>query len=308
MNSVIYNHLDLIGNTPLVSIGIDNGEKNIWAKLEYNNPTKSLKDRIAKFMIEDAEKSGLIHPGMTLIEPTSGNTGISLAFVCRLKGYNMVLTMPENMSIERRKMALLYGAKIVLTKAEDGFKGAIDKAFALQSETKNSHVLNQYDNLSNMEAHRQTTGKEIWEQTEGAVDVLIAGVGTGGMISGVSSFIKQRKPSFRAIAIEPTENNILEGGTMYSPHQLQGIGPNFIPKNFVRDVIDEIFHVSWENAVAGNKMLAKAGIAGGISSGANMYCASVISQYPEYKNKNIVIIVGSYAERYVSSKLFDSYI
>ena len=297
---------DLIGNTPLVEVPkeLHNTSNTLLAKLEYFNPTHSYKDRIAIAMIEDAEKKGLLKKGQLIVEPTSGNTGISLAWASILKGYKIILTMPENASEERKKMSKYFGAELFLTKKELGFKGAIEKAYEI-AEKKNGFVFNQYNYPANFQAHYATTGKEIFEQTEGKIDMFIAGIGTGGGISGVSTYLKEHSDhNVYTIGIEPEENDILAGGNKYAPHLLQGIGPNFIPNNFHKDVIDEIFHVSKKNAYNTTKMLAqKAGIAGGVSSGATAYCA--FEKAKLVKNKTIVFLVVDFCERYVSCDLFD---
>lgn len=295
---------DFIGNTPLVEVPKELHKTNntLLAKLEYFNPTHSLKDRIATFMIEDAEKKGVLTKDKIIVEPTSGNTGIALAWACRLKGYKLILTMPENASEERKKLAVYFGAELFLTKKELGFKGAIEKANELAKE-RNGFCFNQYNYPANYDAHYQTTGKEIFEQTNGNVDVFIAGVGTGGCLSGVSAYLKEHCKNVHTIGIEPIENDILDGGSKYSPHALQGIGPNFIPDNFHKDVIDEVFHVSKEDAYNTTKTLAlNAGICGGISAGATAFCA--FEKAKKMENKTIVFIVADFCERYVSSDLF----
>ncbi len=296
--------LDLIGNTPLVEVpkSIHGTNNNLFAKLEYFNPTKSLKDRVAVALIEDAEAKGLITKDTTIIEPTSGNMGISLAFICALKGYRLILTMSEAMSIERRKLISHFGAELVLTKKELGFQGAIDKAYELSREIPHSLVMNQYHNPANFDVHFKTTGPEIYEQMNGDIDIFIAGAGTGACVSGVSAFLKTKK-SVYTIAIEPEENDILAGGSKFAPHQLQGIGPNFMPDNFHKDVIDEIFHVSKESAYETARMLAKsAGIACGISSGGIAFAA--LEKAKTVEGKNICFIVCDFCERYASCDLF----
>ncbi len=296
--------LDLIGNTPIVEIpkSVHGTSNNLFAKLEYFNPTKSLKDRVAVALIADAKAKGLITKDTTIIEPTSGNMGISLAFVCALKGYRLMLTMSEAMSIERRKLISHFGAQLVLTKKELGFQGAIDKAYELSREIPNSLVMNQYHNPANFDVHFNTTGPEIYTQMNGEIDIFIAGAGTGACVSGVSAYLKSQK-SVHTIAIEPEENDILAGGTKCSPHALQGIGPNFVPDNFRKNVIDEIFHVSKENAYETSRMLAKsAGIAGGISSGGIAF--AVLEKAKTVENQNICFIVCDFCERYVSCDLF----
>ena len=296
---------DFIGNTPLVEVPKDLHRTNnvLLAKLEYFNPTHSLKDRIASYMIEDAETRGFLTKGKTIVEPTSGNTGIALAWACRLKGYKLILTMPENASEERKKMAVYFGAELFLTPKEKGFKGAIDKAYELVKE-RNGFCFNQYNYPANFDAHYNTTGKEIFQQTNGEVGVFIAGVGTGGCLCGVSSYLKEHSnKDIYTIGVEPEENDILTGGNRYAPHALQGIGPNFIPDNFHKDVVDEVFHVSKNDAYKTTKMLAlNAGICGGISAGATAFCA--FEKAKQLENKTIVFIVADFCERYVSSDLF----
>ncbi len=298
--------LDLVGNTPIVQLpGSLSRNGRVFAKLDYMNPSGSMKDRIVQKMILDAEKSGILTENTTLIEPTSGNTGIALACFCAVRGYKLILVMPSNMSIERRKMAELYGAKIVLSDPKDGFMGAIKMAKDLSATMPNAVVLDQYNNNSNFEAQKQT-GEEIWRQMDGKIDIFVAGVGTGGNISGVASCIKKYNPNFSAIAVEPEENDILGGGGKYAPHFLQGIGPNFIPQNFKPDLVDEIFHVSKEDAINTAHILAKnCGIPAGISSGATAFAALEISKRPENVEKNILFMVASCAERYLSSVMFE---
>ena len=297
---------DFIGNTPLVEIPKELHKTNntILAKLEYFNPTHSLKDRIATYMIEDAEKKGFLTKDKIIVEPTSGNTGIALAWACSLKGYKLILTMPENASEERKKLAKYLRAELFLTKKENGFKGAIEKAKELVKE-RNGFCFNQYDYDANFEAHYKMTGPEIFNQTNGEVDVFIAGVGTGGCLSGVSTYLKEKsKKQVHTIGIEPIESNILDGGNKYSPHSLQGIGPNFIPKNFHKNNIDEVFHVSKEDAYKTTKFLAvKAGVCGGISTGATAFCA--FEKAKTLSNKTIVFIAADFCERYVSCDLFE---
>lgn len=304
------NILSTIGNTPLVRLNKIkqkyNLPGNIVAKLEFFNPLGSVKDRIALNMIEDAEQKNLITPGKTtLIEPTSGNTGIGLAFVAAYKGYELILTMPESMSLERRKMMRFLGAKIVLTPAEKGMKGAIEKAKELQEQTPNSYILRQFDNPSNPEIHRKTTAVEIWRDTDGQIDILVSGVGTGGTITGIGQVIKKLKPSFKAIAVEPTSSPVLSGGSP-SPHKIQGIGAGFVPSILDTSIYDEIIQITNEEAFAYSKELAKTeGIPAGISSGAALGAAINVAARPENKDKLIVVIIPSFAERYLSTILFE---
>ncbi|QED22864.1 PLP-dependent cysteine synthase family protein [Candidatus Deianiraea vastatrix] len=299
------NQLGLIGNTPIVMVKTKDALfGNVFAKLEYFNPTHSLKDRIALAMVKDAESKGILNKDTTLVEPTSGNMGISLAFVCKIRGYRLILTMPENMSIERRKMAKIYGAQVVLTDAKLGFGGAIAKAKEIVASMENALNLDQYSNLANFEEHKNT-GREIYDQMKGDVDIFIAGAGTCGCISGVSHYMKYKNPNFKSIAIEPVENDILCGGSQFSTHSLQGIGPNFIPNNFKADLIDKITHISKDEAKIGLEILSENAIAGGITSGATAFAAITEAKKPENKGKNIVFMVASFSERYLSTDMFD---
>ena len=300
---------DLIGNTPLVELthieGKEGLDASVVAKVEFFNPAGSVKDRIAKKMIEDAEKKGLIKPGATLIEPTSGNTGIGIASVAAAKGYKAIMTMPETMSVERRKLMMAYGAELVLTEGSKGMKGAVDKAFELNSEIKNSFVPMQFENPANPEIHEKTTAEEIWNDTDGNVDIVIAGVGTGGTVSGIGRTLKNKKSDIKIIAVEPFKSQVLAGGQA-SGHGIQGIGANFVPKNFDRKVVDKIVPVKDEDAINTARLLAKEeGILCGISSGAAMFAAIEQAMKPENKNKLIVVILPDTGERYLSSVLFD---
>ena len=306
----IYNSItDTIGNTPLVRLNRVPKEYNVVAdialKLEFFNPLNSVKDRIGLAMIEAAEKSGKLIPGESvIIEPTSGNTGIGLAFVAAAKGYKLILTMPETMSLERKKLLKILGAYVVLTEGAKGMKGAVEKALELSAKITNSYIPQQFDNEANPEIHRKTTAEEIWKDTDGKVDFVIAGVGTGGTISGISQVIKSRRPSFKAIAVEPATSPVLSGGSV-GVHKLAGIGAGFVPKNFDRSVIDEIVLVKDEDAAVISKKIARTeGIPIGISSGAAVWAALQVGARSENKGKLIVVIIPSMAERYLSAWIF----
>jgi cysteine synthase A len=296
----------LIGNTPLVQLNrITNGlEALVVAKLEFFNPSHSVKDRIAVSMIDAAEASGRLKEGDTVVEPTSGNTGIGLAMVCAARGYQCVLTMPETMSRERRALLRGYGAELVLTPGPDGMGGAIAKAKAL-AEEHGWYMPQQFENPANPQIHRETTAEEIWRDTDGLVDILVSGVGTGGTITGVSEIIKARKPSFQAIAVEPDASPVLSGGTK-GPHPIQGIGAGFVPGVLNTHIYDEVIRVTNDDAFATARRLAtEEGILAGISSGAATWAALQVAKRPENKGKVIVVIIPSFGERYLSTKLFE---
>ncbi len=294
-----------VGNTPLVRlarIGADSGAE-ILGKLESGNPLGSVKDRIAVAMIDHGEHEGRVHPGTTIIEPTSGNTGIGLAFVCASRGYRLILTMPETMSIERRKLLAHLGAELVLTPGDQGMKGAIERARALHAETRDSWMPNQFDNPANPAIHRRTTGPEIWEQSDGRVDVLVAGVGTGGTITGAGGLLKERNPDLVTVAVEPAESPVLSGGDP-GPHKIQGIGAGFVPRVLERSLIDEVVQVTGEAAMAmGRELARREGILCGISSGAAMVAAMEIAGRPGYAGRRIVVILPDTGERYLSTDL-----
>ena len=295
-----------IGCTPLVRLNwISQGiPASIVVKLEFRNPLGSVKDRIGLAMIESAEKAGKIEKGTVIVEPTSGNTGIALAFVCAEKKYPLVLTMPDTMSLERRKLLKHLGAQLVLTPGAEGMKGAIKRAMEIQSETPGSYMPNQFSNPANPEIHRKTTAEEIWADTEGTVDILVAGVGTGGTITGVSEVIKARKPSFKAIAVEPQDSPVLSGGNP-GPHKIQGIGAGFVPEVLNIGIIDEVVPVSNEQAFETARKMAKMeGILCGISSGAAVWAAMDVGKKSENQGKTIVVILPSTGERYLSTPLF----
>ena len=283
----------------------DNCVAKIAAKVESFNPAGSIKDRPALNMIEDAERKGIINKETVIIEPTSGNMGVGLALACAVKGYKVIFTMPETMSVERRKLMMAYGAELVLTEGSKGMKGAVDKAFELNSEIKNSFVPMQFENPANPEIHEKTAAEEIWNDTDGKVDIVIAGVGTGGTVSGIGRTLKNKKSDIKIIAVEPFKSQVLAGGQA-SGHGIQGIGANFVPKNFDRNVVDKIVPVKDEDAINTARLLAKEeGILCGISSGAAMFAAIEQAMKPENKNKLIVVILPDTGERYLSSVLFD---
>ncbi|HLO02420.1 MAG TPA: cysteine synthase A [Symbiobacteriaceae bacterium] len=306
MARIYENIAQTIGNTPLVKLNrvAEGAKATVLVKLEYFNPGGSVKDRIGLNMIEAAEKAGLINAETTIIEPTSGNTGIALSFVAAAKGYKCIIVMPDTFTVERRKLMKAYGAELVLTPGAEGMNAAIAKAQEIAAQIPNSWIPQQFENPSNPEVHRNTTAEEIWRDTDGNVDIFVAGVGTGGTITGVGEMIKSRKPDFKVVAVEPTESPVIAGGK-HSPHKIQGIGAGFIPKNLNTEVIDEVFHVNSDQAVAFARRLAREeGILCGISSGATAYAAVELAKKPENAGKTIVVVLASTGERYLSSVLF----
>jgi len=305
MGRILNNLIETIGNTPLVKLNsINTTDADIAVKVEYFNPCGSVKDRIGFAMIDAAEKQGKIHGDSILVEPTSGNTGIALAFVCAVKGYKLKLVMPESMSIERRKLLKMLGAEIVLTPAADGMRGAVAEAQRLVSNEKKAVMLQQFENPANPEIHRKTTAEEIWRDTDGKVDIFVAGVGTGGTITGCGQVLKGRKSSVKVIAVEPADSAVLSGGNP-GPHKIQGIGAGFVPKVLDISLIDEIITVRIEESIEKARKLAwQEGILAGISSGANVFAALKIAKRPENKGKIIVTIICDTGERYLSTELF----
>ena len=308
MEKVAKRLTDLVGNTPLLELSNYNNSNGLKArlvvKLEYFNPAGSVKDRVALAMIEDAEMKGVLQPGATIIEPTSGNTGVGLAFVAAAKGYKLILTMPDTMSIERRNLLKALGAELVLTPGADGMKGAISKAEELKNATPGSVILQQFENPANPAAHLRTTGQEIWRDTDGKVDIFVAGVGTGGTVSGVGEALKQHNPAVRIVAVEPSASPVLSGGKP-GPHKIQGIGAGFVPKNYKASVIDEVIPVQNDDAIRTSRKLAKQeGLLVGISSGAAVYAATELAKRPENEGKTIVALLPDTGERYLSTILY----
>lgn len=299
---MIYNHLtDLIGNTPLLAVtGLDGQQARLLLKLEYFNPGGSVKDRVALAMIEDAERNGVLTPGATIIEPTSGNTGVGLAWVGAAKGYKVILTMPDTMSVERRNLLKAYGAQLELTPGAEGMKGAIARAEQLREQISGAVILGQFVNPANPDAHRRTTGEEIWADTGGKVDIFVAGVGTGGTISGVGQALKTHKPDVRIIAVEPAASPVLTTGQA-GKHKIQGIGAGFVPETYNPDVVDRVLTVTDEQAYEGSRTLARTqGLLVGISSGAAYHAAAELACLPENKGKTIVALLPDTGERYLS--------
>ncbi|WP_300703727.1 cysteine synthase A [Bacteroides sp.] len=299
---------DLVGNTPLLELNNYNAKKelkaHVIAKLEYFNPAGSVKDRIALALIEDAEAKGLLKPGVVIIEPTSGNTGVGLAFVAASKGYKLILTMPDTMSLERRNLLKALGAELILTPGADGMKGAIARAEELKAAHPGSLILQQFDNPANPAIHERTTGQEIWRDTDGQVDIFVAGVGTGGTVSGVGAALKKLNPKVKIVAVEPEASPVLSGGKP-SPHKIQGIGAGFIPKNYNSAVVDEILQVSNDDAIRAGRELAKdEGLLVGISSGAAVSAATRLARLPENEGKTIVVLLPDTGERYLSTLLY----
>lgn len=299
---------DLVGNTPLLELSNYNESKGlqarIVAKLEYFNPAGSVKDRIALAMIEDAESKGTLKPGATIIEPTSGNTGVGLAFVSSAKGYRLILTMPETMSVERRNLLKALGAELVLTPGAAGMKGAIAKAEELRNEIAGSIILQQFENPANPAVHMRTTGQEIWHDTDGKVDIFVAGVGTGGTVSGVGEALKKHNPTVEIVAVEPAESPVLSGGQP-APHKIQGIGAGFIPGAYNATVVDKVMQVTGDDAIrTGRELAKKEGLLVGISSGAAVYAATQLAMLPENKGKTIVALLPDTGERYLSTLLY----
>lgn len=309
MSKIAKNLTDLIGNTPLLELNNYSKENNLGAKviakLEFFNPASSVKDRIGYSMIKDAEEKGLINKDTVIIEPTSGNTGIALAFAAAAKGYKLIITLPDSFSVERRNLMKALGAELVLTPGAEGMDGAIKKAEELAAQNSNSYIPNQFKNPANPEIHRRTTAEEIWRDTDGTIDIFVAGVGSGGTVTGVGEVIKQRKPGLKVVAVEPFDSAVLSGGRKGS-HKLQGLGAGFVPDVLNLKIVDEIFKVKNEEAFETARKLARTeGLLVGISSGAAVFAAAQIAKRPENKGKNIVVVLPDTGERYLSSQLFE---
>ena len=311
MGKIIHNANELIGNTPLLELhnytkAVQIDDVTILAKLEYYNPAGSVKDRVALAMIEDAEKKGELKPGATIIEPTSGNTGIGLAAVAAAKGYRTILTLPETMSMERRSLLRAYGAEIELTEGKKGMKGAIERAEELRKEIPDSVILGQFDNPANPEVHRRTTGPELWEQTDGKIDIFVAGVGTGGTITGVGEYLKSKNENIKIVAVEPASSPVLSEGRA-GAHKIQGIGAGFVPKVLNTKIYDEILPIENEDSFEeGRRFAVSEGILVGISSGAALKAATILAKRPENKGKNIVVLLPDSGDRYLSTALFEN--
>ncbi len=301
---------DLVGNTPLLQLGAYSATQSgvsakIVAKLEYFNPAGSVKDRVALNMIDEAEKAGILAPGATIIEPTSGNTGVGLAFVSAVRGYHLILTMPDTMSVERRNLVKAYGARVELTPGKDGMKGAIDRANQLKAEIPGSVILQQFENPANPQAHYKTTAEEIWRDTDGKVDIIVAGAGTGGTISGAGLRLKELNPAIKVVAAEPATSPVLSGGAP-GPHKIQGIGAGFVPKTYNSAVVDEVLTIGNDDAILTSRQLAATeGLLVGISSGCSVAAARILAQRPENAGKTIVAILPDTGERYLSTVLYD---
>ncbi|WP_125106076.1 cysteine synthase A [Gulosibacter massiliensis] len=303
----IYNDVtEVIGGTPLVRLNrINDSDANVYAKLEFNNPTASVKDRLGWGIVRAAERSGALQPGGTIIEGTSGNTGIALAAVGAARGYKVVIAMPETMSLERRQLMRAFGAELILTPGPEGMRGAVAKAQELQENTPNSILASQFENEANVEIHRETTAEEVWNDTDGDIDIFVAGIGTGGTITGVGQVLKERKPEVKIVAVEPKDSPLLTEGKA-GPHKIQGLGANFIPEILDQSVIDEVIDTTLEDSIATSRELTRSeGLFSGISSGANVWAALQVARRPENAGKNIVVIVCDTGERYLSSVLFD---
>ena len=311
MGKIIHNANELIGNTPLLELhnytkAVQIDDVTILAKLEYHNPAGSVKDRVALAMIEDAEKKGELKPGATIIEPTSGNTGIGLAAVAAAKGYRTILTLPETMSMERRSLLRAYGAEIELTEGKKGMKGAIERAEELRKEIPDSVILGQFDNPANPDVHRRTTGPELWEQTDGKIDIFVAGVGTGGTITGVGEYLKSKNENIKIVAVEPASSPVLSEGRA-GAHKIQGIGAGFVPKVLNTKIYDEILPIENEDSFEeGRRFAVSEGILVGISSGAALKAAIILAKRPENKGKNIVVLLPDSGDRYLSTALFEN--